>query len=256
MTTNINFRRDKDIKNVTMTVVTDFQDGSKVEYHFPNIRIDITVNEASNWDFPSYLVNREVKFEGKAYCDENKNVFKISKTPKPDGYNLPQFDWELPVVKAERGGISFLKLPEKLIELKDSGKLYTPPPSIYDLYNIEKGSKMTEIFTEITTRSTAFPKNGGNPIAASVPGYSRIPFKNLTTTLIGIDGELIYAKTLDEKRDLACTHAHILVCWPGIYAQDIFYVDDVDALKKALGLAPKKEKTRKDRKGVDWVVAE
>lgn len=256
MTTNMNFRRDKDIKNVTMTVVTELHDGSKVEYHFPNIRIDITVNEALNWDFPSYLVNREVKFEGKAYCDENKNVFKISKTPKPDGYNLPQFDWELPVIKTERGGISFPKPPEKLIELKDSGKLYPPPPIMYDLYNTEKETNMPDFYTTVVTRSTAFPKDGGSPLAASAPGYSRIPFKNSTTTLIGIDGELIYAKTLDEKRDLACTHAHILVCWPGIYAQDIFYVDDVDALKKALGLAPKKEKTRKDRKGVDWVVAE
>lgn len=223
----INFRKDKDIKNVQMTVVVSLNDDSKRQYYFPNIEFECEVFSESDF-LHNYTASMTAMFKGTAYPNKDAEYLMVSRVPKS----------------------------EELIELKDSGKLYPPPPVLYDLYNIEKGSKMTEIFTEITTRSTAFPKNGGNPIAASVPGYSRIPFKNSTTTLIGVDDVVIYAKTLDEKRDLAFTHTHILVCWPGMYSQDVFYVDDVNALKKALGFVPKKEKTRRDHKGNEWVVAE
>lgn len=125
-----------------------------------------------------------------------------------------------------------------------------------DIFENRKQLSMSEEFyTELTTRSTAFPKDGGDPIAASVPGYSKIPFTSNTVTLIGLEDEVIYAKTLEEKQDMAFNYTHILICWPGVYTQDIFYIDDLDALKKALGFTLKTQKTRKDLKDNEWTVS-
>lgn len=138
-----------------------------------------------------------------------------------------------------------------------TGSWYTTPLT-YDSFEPPKNKKeikMSEEFcTALTTRSTAFPKGGGDPIAASVPGYSNIPFTSTIVTLIGLENGISYAKTVEEKHNMAFNYKHILVCWPGLYSQDIFYVDDLDALKKALGFIPKVEKTRKDIKGNEWII--
>lgn len=91
---------------------------------------------------------------------------------------------------------------------------------------------------KVKARKDRFPKDGGRPIKASVPGYSKIPWSQGTLTLIAQspDGQLHYAKTMEEKKQLAWGNFKwIVVCWPGKYTQDIFLIDDMTEFRKALG---------------------
>jgi len=106
------------------------------------------------------------------------------------------------------------------------------------------------------SRNDRFPQDGGRPVKASVPGYSKIPWSSKTLSLIGIDrtGKVRYAKTWDEKRDMAFDNWDtILVCWPGTYSQDIFVIDDLEAFRKALGFKRMGESVKVDEAGNEWV---
>jgi hypothetical protein len=116
-----------------------------------------------------------------------------------------------------------------------------------------KESKKTK---KIKARKDRFPKNGGRPIKASVPGYSKIPWSKSTLTLImkTPDGQIHYAKTLEEKKNFAWSNFDwILVCWPGQYSQDIFLIDDVKEFRKALGFKPREESVVIDEDGQEWI---
>lgn len=127
----------------------------------------------------------------------------------------------------------------------------------------------TETFVEDTGmnyRNVRFPIDGGVPIAASVPGYDKIPFNDTKVTLIGVGGgggvngktyeaQVTYAKSIQEKRELAFSDAdYLLIAWPGKYSQDIFIVDDFDALRRALGFVLKSEATWRDEQGKKWLL--
>lgn len=105
-------------------------------------------------------------------------------------------------------------------------------------------------------RKDRFPKDGGKPIKASVPGYDKIDWHKSTLTLIGLNpgGVVRYAKTTAEKKAMAFDNFKtILVCWPGVYSQDIFIVDDLNALRRALGFKKLSEDLLVDEDGEEWV---
>lgn len=110
---------------------------------------------------------------------------------------------------------------------------------------------------KLKSRKDRFPKDGGRPIKASVPGYDKIPWSSGKLTLIAqnsFDGQIRYAKTLDEKKELAWANVDwILVCWPGVYSQDIFLVDDLTEFRKALGFKKKSEAVVVDENGDEWL---
>lgn len=108
----------------------------------------------------------------------------------------------------------------------------------------------------VKTRKDTFPRTGGYPVLASVPGYSKIPFTKGTLTLIAQspDGQLHYAKTIEEKKEFAFSNFDwILVSWPGSYSQDIFIVDDMKAFRKALGFNKKSTAVLVDEDGEEWI---
>lgn len=106
-------------------------------------------------------------------------------------------------------------------------------------------------------RTDRFPKDGGKPVKASVPGYNKIPWTQGTLTLVAQspDGQLHYAKTMDEKKQFAWSNFNwILVCWPGQYTQDIFLIDNIEAFRIALGFKKREEPTiLVDENGEEWV---
>lgn len=111
---------------------------------------------------------------------------------------------------------------------------------------------------ELQFRTDRFPRDGGRPIKASVPGYSKIPWTSSTLTLIAQspDGQIHYAKTVEEKNNLAWGNFKwILVCWPGKYSQDIFLIDDMKEFRKALGFRPRSESIVVDEEGNEWIKA-
>lgn len=111
---------------------------------------------------------------------------------------------------------------------------------------------------KVKTRKDRFPKDGGKPIKASVPGYSKIPWSKGTLTLVAQspDGQIHYAKTMEEKRQFAWGNFKwILVCWPGQYSQDIFLIDDMTEFRKALGFKLKTEpEVVTDEEGNEWLL--
>lgn len=118
-------------------------------------------------------------------------------------------------------------------------------------YNSVHGSKW-----KTKSRKDRFPRDGGKPIKASVPGYDKIPWSNARLTLIGLnpDGYVAYAKTWAEKKEFAfSSFKTILVCWPGQYSQDIFVIDDMKAFRKALGFSKKSEAVLVDEDGEEWI---
>lgn len=112
---------------------------------------------------------------------------------------------------------------------------------------------------KVKSRKDRFPKDGGRPIKASVPGYSKIPWSKGTLTLIAQspDGQLHYAKTMEEKKNLAWGNFNwIVVCWPGQYTQDIFLIDDLNEFRRALGFKPVAETVKPivtDEDGNEWI---
>lgn len=109
---------------------------------------------------------------------------------------------------------------------------------------------------KIKSREDRFPRDGGRPIKASVPGYSTIPWTKTTLTLIAQspDGQIHYAKTMDEKKEFAWSNFNwVLVCWPGRYSQDIFLIDDMKEFRKALGYQLRDESIRTDEEGNEWI---
>lgn len=112
--------------------------------------------------------------------------------------------------------------------------------------------------SKVKSRKDRFPKDGGKPIKASVPGYSKIPWTQGTLTLVAQspDGQIHYAKTLQEKKDFAWANFKwILVCWPGKYTQDIFLIDDMTEFRKALGFKLRSESVVIDEDGEEWIDA-
>lgn len=125
--------------------------------------------------------------------------------------------------------------------------------STFDQSKEEKAVVIEE--EEMLTRDCVFPRVGGYPVVASTPGYSKIPWAKGTLTLIAQspDGQLHYAKTLEEKKEFAFSNfIWILVCWPGVYSQDIFIVDDMKAFRKALGFKKKSTTVLVDEDGEEW----
>lgn len=126
------------------------------------------------------------------------------------------------------------------------------------LDNLEQEVKKDK--KKVKARKDRFPKDGGRPIKASVPGYSKIPWSKGTLTLIAQspNGQLHYAKTMGEKKQFAWGNFNwIAVCWPGQYTQDIFLIDDMDAFRRALGFKPVEETVQPvvvDEKGVEWII--
>lgn len=111
---------------------------------------------------------------------------------------------------------------------------------------------------KVKARKDRFPKDGGRPIKASIPGYDKIPWSKGTLTLIAqsADGQLHYAKTMTEKKQFAWSNFNwIAVCWPGQYTQDIFLIDDMKAFRKALGFKPRSEAVVTDEEGNEWIDA-
>jgi hypothetical protein len=109
---------------------------------------------------------------------------------------------------------------------------------------------------KVKARKDRFPKDGGRPIKASVPGYSKIPWTKATLTLIAQspDGQIHYAKTIEEKKQFAWGNFKwILVCWPGQYSQDIFLIDDMSAFRYALGFKKRSEAVVTDEQGEEWL---
>jgi hypothetical protein len=107
-------------------------------------------------------------------------------------------------------------------------------------------------------RDVRFPINGGAPILASAPGYDVIPFTSDRLTLIGLgaDQPVTYAKTLKEKRAVLFSHPIVLIAWPGKVSMDIFYIDDVDAARRALGLRLAGDDVIVDGTGREWRLSE
>lgn len=153
-------------------------------------------------------------------------------------------------------------------ELKKEKKNKKDPHPDYDYCECEDslahrdavGKEMQEVKKakkKLKSRTDRFPKDGGKPIKASVPGYTKIPWTKGTLTLVAQspDGQIHYAKTMAEKRAVAWGNFKwILVCWPGQYTQDIFLIDDMKAFRLALGFKPKTEpEVVTDEDGNEWL---
>lgn len=126
-----------------------------------------------------------------------------------------------------------------------------------EIRNLETKKKKNKV----KARKDRFPRDGGKPVKASVPGYSKIPWSKGTLTLIAQtpDGKIQYAKTMEEKKNLAWSNVDwILVCWPGQYSQDIFLIDDMKEFRRALGFKPVAETVKPvvtDEEGNEWIDA-
>lgn len=154
-------------------------------------------------------------------------------------------------------------------EVKAEKKSTKPShPSVYGYCHCLTLVEHEEILTKeakkskkqkVKSRKDRFPKDGGKPIKASIPGYSKIPWSQGTLTLIAQspDGQLHYAKTMEEKKQLAWGNFKwIVVCWPGKYTQDIFLIDDMTEFRKALGfklVADTVSPVVTDEEGNEWI---
>lgn len=125
-----------------------------------------------------------------------------------------------------------------------------------EVREFEATEKKVKKKKKVKARNDRFPKDGGRPVNASVPGYMKIPWSQTTLSLIAqsSNGQLHYAKTMEEKKAFAWREFNwILVCWPGKYTQDIFLIDDMSAFRYALGFRKKSEAVVTDEKGEEWI---
>lgn len=99
---------------------------------------------------------------------------------------------------------------------------------------------------------------GGAPTRMGPKLMEKVPWESKRVTLIGMTGKddavgVEYAKTLEEKQTLAFSdHPYLLVAWPGTYSQDLFYVTNLRALRRALKLKPAGEVLLEDEDGEVW----
>lgn len=169
--------------------------------------------------------------------------------------------WQFMIRKKENMETESLVEEVRKIEAKEKKKIVhpdfddcaceSPEDHVEAVINSTKKAKK-----KVKARTDRFPKDGGRPIKASVPGYAKIPWTMGTLTLIAQspDGQLHYAKTIEEKKQLAWGNFKwIIVCWPGKYSQDIFLIDDMTAFRKALGFKKKSEAVVLDEEGEEWI---
>lgn len=109
------------------------------------------------------------------------------------------------------------------------------------------------------TRNDNLPKDGGVPINFSVRGYGLDVLADPRVTFIAIFGlvpfQVVYAKTIQEKRDMLFQYLNILVAEPGAYRQDIFFLDDLDAARRELGFLLRSDCiSYRDDDGRKWIL--
>lgn len=185
----------------------------------------------------------------------------ISLTMSQDCLTIEARCWNFKTrLKENEENMDILEAFEKEVKEEKKAKVTHPDFDDCECTNVENhievviNSKKSK--KKVKARTDRFPKDGGRPIKASVPGYSKIPWTMGTLTLIAQspDGQLHYAKTLEEKKQLAWGNFKwILVCWPGKYSQDIFLIDDMTAFRKALGFKKKSEAVVLDEQGEEWI---
>lgn len=101
-------------------------------------------------------------------------------------------------------------------------------------------------------------REGGAPTRMGPKLMAKVPWESKRVSLIGMTGEgdeisVVYAKTLEEKQTLAfSSHPYLLVAWPGTYSQDLFFVTNLVALRKALKLKPASDVILEDEDGEVW----